>query len=92
MQSAGSLRHLSITTVRCKQLPKTGAENHAWAHSQRYKFRRAKPHQHRPDYQRNEQEVLWDQILQPHYPTAYRFPGERRFETIKNLLKYSIVS
>jgi len=68
------LRHLSITLTRCKQLPKTGAENHAWAHPQRYKFRRGKPHQHRPDYQRNEQEVLWDQILQPHYPTAYRFP------------------
>ena len=79
MQTIGtSIRRLSVSLIRPKQLPKHAPENNGWSHPRIYKIRRNRPYQHRPDYQRNEQEVLFDQILQPHYPTAYRFPGKTR--------------
>ena len=79
MQTIGtSIRRLSVSLIRPKQLPKHASENVGWSHPRIYKIRRNRPYQHRPDYQRNEQEVLFDQILQPHYPTAYRFPGKAR--------------
>lgn len=74
MQRA-QVRCLSLTYGRQKQLPKLGSETSGWHHPKKYLIRRSKPHTHRPNYQRNEQEVLWDQILQPHYPTAYKYPG-----------------
>ena len=65
-------RCLSQTVSVAKQLPKTDPRNDsAWRHPRKYTIRRNRPYQHRPDYQKTELEVLWDQVTQPHFPSRW---------------------
>jgi len=78
-------RCLSQTVSVAKQLPKTDPRNDsAWRHPRRYTIRRNRPYQHRPDYQKTELEVLWDQVTQPHFPSSYVAPNYE-YEVMSNL-------
>jgi len=78
-------RCLSQTLVIAKQLPKTDpARDSAYRHPRKYVIRRNRPYRHRPDYQKTEREVLFDQVTQPHFPNSYVAPNYE-YEIMSNL-------
>jgi len=68
-------RALATTTAAAKQLPRSDPKfNSIFRHPKIFGIRRRSPGHHRPDYMHTEEEKLWDQVLQPHFPTTHRHP------------------
>ena len=77
----GVRRHILRLTKRGKQqIRGDPRENVELGHPKLFTIRRNQPQSHRPYYQKNEEEVLWDEILQPHFPNSYTYPGLLRFK------------
>ena len=64
-------RLITLSVAIGKQLPKTDpAYDSQWRHPKtKGNIRYNRPYRHRPEYQKTEAEVLFDQITQPHFPS-----------------------